>query len=150
MSIMSWQLWHHYVKLQEFNHILNIVWFCCFNSVLCWNPLCSIYNSGQKKLFFSHRLNTKSSVFELPLLLNEATFSYEILYEEQETYHFKLCCVSHVSIQFFAEIQEFQQRSCLVPYHCYSKILKKVGTRDKFCTSRQILDTYSWNFEMQL
>ena len=46
---------------------------------------------------------------------------------------------------FSAEIQEFQ-RSCLVPYPFFSKSFNKVGTPNKFRTSRQIRDTYSWDF----
>ena len=33
-----------------------------------------------------------------------------------------------------------------MPYHFFSKIHEKVGSPVNVCTSRQILETYSWNF----
>ena len=62
-----------------------------------------------------------------------------------ETNHLNVGCVSHVN-SFSAEIQEFQQRSCLAPYHFYSKFHKEVGTPAKFCTGCQMLKQYSLIF----
>ena len=45
-----------------------------------------------------------------------------------------MLCLTPVN-SFSVKIPEFQQKSCLLPYHFYCKIHKKVGTPDKFCTS---------------
>ena len=70
----------------EFLHIVSTLEINMVN-VVNWSK------EVKPHLFFSHRLNTKSLIFYLPLLLNEATFSLEIFYKKAEAYHLWLCNV---------------------------------------------------------